>query len=1819
MGSSNKAAGSLTPELAGRLDRQLASWRENLLALDRRQRLVYFKHTKVGSLEIADPGPETLLSQLATGSLTVLVRDAEGASRTIGRTVFVKDKTQETLATSMRRIDTQSNQAYADRGVWTLNLGLWMLRWTDTADDAVVESPLLMIPVRVHRSGADQPYSISRTEDDIAVNPALKLKLDEFGVTLPDIDPDVVAVETFLAEVGAIIADKNVWSVERRAVLSNFTFHKEAMYRDLASNRDVVARHPIVQLLSLGPQAPSAGNYGFTPLALETLDEVKPPEELFSILDADSTQRRCVLTAVSGKSFVMDGPPGTGKSQTIANMIAELIAADKTVLFVSEKAAALDVVRDRLDNANLKHFLFELHSHAATRKGVAEELGKSLHQRLKVQSSFGDQDVSRLGRTRSELGEFAAAMNEVDPKLRRSVYSVVGRLIELGERVEVSLSPDARWTKLSADFLDELRQHGERLGKLWWVVEKGDQYLWRDLLRTDLNGEDARAYGRIARRAAASAHAVLSRAETIDEDTGIDFEDSLDGLKRRIKLLELLDSRIGTPEHWYASNELPDVRSRLRSARTLASDIRDRVNELAKSAGPRWRELDRSGLRTLHMYTDNTVDIQMMRGQIEETIAKLVELKSTLAEINEAHNELCALLGLPFGAPSLGRVTEIADLAQIGAAKDLPEKNWLNAAILQRISESIDVLESVVEHANRRQESLKDVFTPAALDLDLSALNVRFREVHTGFRKWSSSARADKRSLKSVTISGRVDKSVLGRLDEAASWQTSVREVAEKETQHGANLGSKYHGPATEFDRARAALDNARRAVRLAGADIDPDTLATQISAGAVADPRLLVVAAQARDAIRHWHTLFKSVPVLAAQAVDPNSSLEEHSAWASKSLESLRNLLPVVQQVSEVVGSSVSLAVATKVLFEADAVATRIDELRSVPDFDQSYFGVPTLGLDSDFDDYEMKLCHAEALQDLLHGSVTPEVAAHFNESSSTFADFDDVVSEFESGREEFLGLFANERRSELERELVAGVEEFGSMLREFEESAAGEVEEWCDATTEIRWFERAGYSSVLAALRKSRRSPTDVAEILEYAALEAWIDSRSRHDRRLKHYRALDRNQAVETFRALDTELVSNARARVIEQCNRRAPININSRAAGIITREKEKKTRHKPVRKLLEETGSLVQQIKPCFMMSPLAVSQFLPPDLRFDVVIFDEASQVLPSDAVNCVYRGDQLIVAGDQKQLPPTDFFSSTADDLDADDDDETDVFDSVLDLAKGAGGLTSLPLNWHYRSRHEDLISFSNYSFYDGSLNTFPGAVFDAPDLGVELQYVRGIYRRGSTRDNPVEASKVAERVAWFREHNPNDSIGVVTFSSAQSDCVLAEIDRQSTTVPSLYGITGEHDRLDGFFVKSLENVQGDERDVIIFSLGYGPTEEGKLHSNFGPLNRAGGWRRLNVAITRARKRVEVVASFRASELPDSNNPSLRHLKNYLDFAERGPTSLAIGAVDTDELFESPFEEQVASVIRSWGYDVVSQVGVAGYKIDIAIRHPSRPGTYVLGIECDGAAYFSGKTVRDRDRLRDQVLRSLGWSIYRVWGLSWWRDRSGQEALLRHAIHAAISDDDRIVPTGAEGDAASVAVPVVEYTEVGTSAARDWTTEYVAFSQPAGDTGDVKTPEGKRDAKRFFEDVISIESPVHADVLYERFRSAWGIARLGAAIKPEVDRAMNRASPYGADERGFYRSGSNKVDSVRIPGRGQNARKLIHVATEEISIAVCRIVQESVTIDDKNLMSQVVELFGGQRVSAESKVLMSSVVDSLIEAGRLHRDQSGDLAAALVV
>ena len=380
------------------------------------------------------------------------------------------------------------------------------------------------------------------------------------------------------------------------------------------------------------------------------------------------------------------------------------------------------------------------------------------------------------------------------------------------------------------------------------------------------------------------------------------------------------------------------------------------------------------------------------------------------------------------------------------------------------------------------------------------------------------------------------------------------------------------------------------------------------------------------------------------------------------------------------------------------------------------------------------------------------------------------------------------------------------------------------------------------------------------------------------------------------------------------------------------------------------------------------------------------------------------------------------------------------------------------------------------------------------------------------------------------------------------------------------HDRLTGFFVKNLENVQGDERDIIIFSIGYGPDETGKLSMNFGPINREGGWRRLNVAITRARKRVEVVSSFRAGDMRETSSEGLRHLKGYLDFAARGMPALAMDLEESLGDAESPFEEDVMRVISSWGYDVVPQVGSAGYRIDMGVRHPDRPGEFVLGVECDGAAYHSAASARDRDRLRASVLEGLGWRLHRIWGISWYRDRVGQAALLKAAIESAIAG----VTLSAE--AVVVEEALIELDDFDPDTAPEWAVPYAVCDARAPHLWESLGSIGSRPALQdYITKVLEMEAPIHRDVLNARVRSAFGVGGIGSAIKENIDFVTRRITIGGRKvsirQDGFIRVPDMPI-VVRTPVDEEGKRHVSQVAPEELDLAVLRVIKDAVSTDE---------------------------------------------------
>ena len=496
---------------------------------------------------------------------------------------------------------------------------------------------------------------------------------------------------------------------------------------------------------------------------------------------------------------------------------------------------------------------------------------------------------------------------------------------------------------------------------------------------------------------------------------------------------------------------------------------------------------------------------------------------------------------------------------------------------------------------------------------------------------------------------------------------------------------------------------------------------------------------------------------------------------------------------------------------------------------------------------------------------------------------------------------------------------------------------------------------------------------------------------------------------FIDLDRDVISLNRQRISSRIARNRP-QINSAASrnselGILLSEFNRKRGHMPIRKLLSNAGGLIQKIKPCFMMSPLSIAQFIDPmnsqDLRFDVVIFDEASQVKPEDALGAFLRANQAVVMGDTRQLPPTSFFDIM---LETDEDEDYEIaslsdMESILHLCKGR--FPTKMLRWHYRSRHESLIALSNQEFYDNNLLIYPSPCHETNTLGLKFEYMEDtVYDRGRSSSNRQEARRVVEAAGeHFKKYGETKSLGIGTFNIKQQQAILEEVElylRKNQKLEKYFS----SDMDEHFFVKNLETIQGDERDVIFISVGYGKDENGHLSLNFGPLNREGGERRLNVLITRAREKCVVFSNFRHSEIDLNENAAfgLRALKSFLKYSE---TKRLDNTYSTSETAETAFEDSLYEFLKAHDYDVHKQVGCAGFRIDLAVLDPSESGRYLLGIECDGESYHSSPVARDRDRLRQQILEGLGWHIYRVWSTDWYRNRLESEKRLLTAVENA--------------------------------------------------------------------------------------------------------------------------------------------------------------------------------------------------------------------------
>lgn len=1504
---------------------------------------------------------------------------------------------EKELTARLRLLRERARSDLRDRGVSTLFLAFGFLEWFEDEASAVSHlAPLVLVPVELEKVLRDgrHHYALRSTGEATTGNAALAALLaSRFDLVLPELSRDD-APDAYFVKVEQLCAHKPGWVVRRFLTCHVFSDAKLAIYEDLDST-------------AWEPAAPLAGHRGLRQLMAETgvadvpfasdhdLDWDDAPQAVPPLIyDADSSQHSSIVDVLKGGNTTIYGPPGTGKSQTITNLIAAAMLSNRTVLFVAEKLTALDVVFDRLEKAGLASFCFRLHS-----RGIRmPEVRKTLGQRLALNAMPFDEaayqrDKAEWSRQRDALRTYAQLIWQPVGRLGFTVHKVLW--LDISHRETERTLPRAVATlelpnaaELTGGDLEKLRQEVARVKRTSAAVQAaaaGGPIPWRGIEQSSLP--------------APSLGSALHRIQVWHESLV-----SMDVLAARLELPETWRTADGLAEalraaevwlrHWESPRStdcavLASVAIRRRivqalecwdAAATLEPDLLRVSGALSDSA--RFRDFVRDAGR-LGYAAMRVAELPEAAKAADDRAKKSERIRRTLIRLHE-------LFAIDRPSQESVRIVWLAAMRLRDVSR---------AALLRRTVELTD------EQAAGRLAILIQEVAAVRSERDRLAL------------EFNLDARIDAQELRNAAAAIANARGIVG-IVAAPRGATNIYKIIAR-SGRGTSRGEMVAGllrVASFIETLQRLRSNSDASALLGGAwqgvdtDLDLPCSIAEWAKGVAAtfagigDGRAEVRRALLSGEIDVLDEI-RNLTVGLDEAGLTQVNIGEHAAVDDSRIAELAEH---AEQVEALAKRSTDLRVAPEIaICDLAAFAESVDRYLGLRAMAEDAEVVNILGIGNGRVDREALVSLAALCDEIDSANISQDV---WSAMARQFAAEDRGVAETLAQEvQAALGRAtarANDCREALkidEGQFFDGATWQKSSLR----SAAARLKEcldggnglltWCSYQAAREAVRTGAAAAILNTLEQCGINLARLEEAFEwilYRSLAAIVYAQHPELQALSGGQLANHKSA---FVEIEARLQKTERERLVDQLRRR-PIEHGVTAGpstalselALINQQLGLTRASVSVRDLMHRARAALQQLKPCFMMSPTTVAELLPrqPDL-FDLVIIDEASQVLPSDALTAIVRARQAVVVGDPMQLPPTTFFQGGAVESGNDGDGDGQAYavpGSILDLALMAWKPPRY-LRWHYRSRHSALIQFSNAHFYDKQLIVFPGPDESNPAGGVHLRYVAdGLYAKSL---NPVEAKAVVAAVLDFVANPANWdlSLAVVTMNQPQRDLLDELFDKELATHSDFGRYVRKWDAtLYPFVVKNLESVQGDERDVIFISTVYGPEMPGgTVAQTFGPITQAGGERRLNVLFTRARSRIDVFSSMRASDVrPGStSNPGVRVLRDYLEYAATGriesgaPTGAPIG---------SPFEEHVKRRLEAAGYEAVPQVGVAGYRIDLGVAHARYPHGFVLGIECDGAAYHSGKSVRDRDRLREAVLRGLGWDIYRIWSTDWYDD-----------------------------------------------------------------------------------------------------------------------------------------------------------------------------------------------------------------------------------------
>lgn len=1619
--------------------------RQRLIDLSLHNRLLNYRRSKNRTLDIIDELPDVVFERLVVNGRAFTFLDQpqddllagepddqslELPLPTDGKPLrqHSDSKLQTPLAepqldkvlTHMRR---EARSAIDETGVNLMYLALGMLEWyEDASSDKPHLAPLILVPVLFDPLKKPSPpldLKLVHSGDEIVSNLSLARLLEKnFGLSLPDF-VEGATPEAYFESVAAMGWRDPRWRVQRRALLGFFSFHKIQMYHDLDPDNwtaeHAIDVHPVLPRLIQGGEI-DGGAPRFMPDY--EVDEHEGAKNVVLVDNADSSQHAALCDIAAGASLVIEGPPGTGKSQTITNAIADALHKKKTVLFVAEKLAALDVVKRKLDKLGLGDLTLSLHSDKGSLAEVYQDISRRMDSKFPWPREL-QHKRRELELCQAQLKSYVEAVTQTVGPHEQPLYDVFWRAVNLRgtgieplETLQVDPAIDRETFNAATNDLHVLARMGAEVGE-------PAKHPWRGFKPQPLTSNHLPQIDQCLEQLLAQTSAMHTVLRDLAEIAAMGDGQWVAAMRDRdiASITDALQLNDAVEPAWCAQLLTDDRRS---TALTLVTQLDEYHASLAEAAkwtlGPPLEaaqaanaileSTDRGELRVAH-------DITVTDARRLQTSLSVVE---KMLEQAAQYAQQAASLGL-------GDVRHLAEYEQATKRLALLAHPVLVGDHGITAAHFTAQAQTALAKAQKQHEQLLDRRAKLNADIAMDALPTRDRlselrrvlRQHAGsLTRWFKAEYRDAvRETKGFLQPGRSRWSHqwLPALDAADQYLADVAAFA-ADGNAGRALGAAFKGVDSDWSHVQTQLrwaetmrkqgynfDQSMRLVRDYNAQPEPlraevlDDLRQRLLAE-VKQPLVLLLL-KVGDTLPP-HTTF---PALSRRVHECNDAITQ---W-QRGCESLR-----IQADTKIIATHH----AARAIDRATMLHTQINDSVQY----RHLFGASFAGTEMDVE----RLRATHEWMAVLAALRLPDAAMHWlveADMPARLTRLRDLLSALHAS----VGRVAEVRQSlsswgELTDKFLPLVDDEDRVLTptavESLRAQLPTILPWSAFWRAVRQLDEHSLLPLGEAVAAGDVPAGRAAEVFELTVCERAGEDAVKQSTTLSAFTRAGIEDVRNRFQTIDAQVFELNRMSAAQSAGDVRPPDGNSTGRvgeytemGLVRNEVQKQQRFCKLRDLMRRAGTAMQALKPCFMMSPLSVAQYLAPGaIQFDVVIMDEASQIKPEDAIGSILRAKQMVVVGDPNQLPPTSFFERMGD-IDDRDEDEMTVMDdneSVLEVARKAmPGMRRL--KWHFRSQHESLIAFSNHYFYDNELVIFPSPTTDAKRLGVYFEHVPEASFKGGR--NSVEAQAVANAIVHHAMNNAGESLGVGGFNIHQRDLIQEHLDMICTSDPvARQAVEQLMSGQDPLFIKNLENLQGDERDVIFISYTYGPEPaSGRVMQRFGPLNGKNGWRRLNVLVTRARKRVKVFSSMQPEQIVIGGGSSrgVVSMRDYLEYARGGvlPDRGEVGVRPPD----SDFEIAVARIVQRAGYHVVPQVGVAGYFIDLGVYHPDRPGEFVLGIECDGASYHSAKSARDRDRIREAVIRSRGWRLHRVWSTDWFHNRAAEERRLEDAIRRAVA------------------------------------------------------------------------------------------------------------------------------------------------------------------------------------------------------------------------